>query len=191
MDLRPQIDRMRNETARLYREWVAPRPILAGGMAASLIGVFAGFYLAPGLVWEPTPQKPAVIRPAPPPAPIVPMVNEQGRTPDYVIGADNLKRAPNPDEVVRVIGPPPPDPEAIEDALERSGERHWWAPWSWDRPDEDDIRARQAERLEDAREAAREARLAARERAQRRDERRMQREWDDEETERPSGGFRR
>ncbi|MBN9319814.1 MAG: hypothetical protein J0I28_09040 [Caulobacterales bacterium] len=172
MDLRAEMLRLRETAARLFREHVAPRPIVAGGMAAALIGVIAGFGLTAGLVWEQTPQRAAVIKPAAPPAPVPLMVDANGRTPDYVRGTDHVRGAPDAESVVKVTGPPTPTFEEQED-MAQAGERHWWAPWSWGRADEEDIRQQQADRLAEAREAAYEARMAARERTQRRYDERM------------------
>ena len=166
MDLRAEILSLRHRVARLLRAHVAPRPILAGGMTAGLIGVVAGFYLSSGLVWERPPQQVAAVRRERPLEPIRPMVDANGRVPDYVIGSDHVRGATDPEAVVRVVGPPTLDRRAL--ALEEAGERRWWAPWSWDQPNEDDIRQREADRIYEAREAAREARLAARERSRQR-----------------------
>lgn len=172
MDLRAEFIRRRDQAARLFREHVAPRPILAGGMAAALVGVVAGSGLTTNLVWEPTPQRAAVIKPAAPPAPVPLMVDANGRTPDYVRGTDHVRGTPDAESVVRVTGPPTPTFQERQDIAE-AGERRWWAPWSWGREREEDIRQAQAERLADAREAAYEARMAARERALSRYEERM------------------
>lgn len=164
MDLRSHIAPLWARAKALYREQVAPRPMLAGGVVAALIGAVAGLALSAGLVWERPPQRMAVVTRAPPPAPVAPMVDETGRTPDYVIGTDNLTREPNPDEVIRVIGPPTPRPE--ERRAEAEPRASWWRPWTWGRGEREDAdryaEARDAER-EARREFDREARLARRE----------------------------
>lgn len=117
---------------RFWRQTVAPRPIAAGSAGAVAAGLAVGAYLAAGAGFEPPPP----MKPAPrgaahrleaAPQPITLMKDANGRTPDWVIGTDNIPgRAPARQPVLTV-----PD-EEDEAAAPRRG-LGWLLPWRWGR----------------------------------------------------------
>lgn len=151
---------------RFWRETVAPRPIAAGSAAAIAAGLTVGGYLAAGAGFEPPPP----MKPAPPgatrrlettPQPITFMKDADGKSPDWVVGTDNIPgRKP-----VRTPAPTVPDPEDRAEAPRGRG-LGWLLPWRWGRSDERRAEPqRPSRRIESDREAERrEARERERER---------------------------
>lgn len=117
---------------RFWRETISPRPIAAGSAAAIAAGLAVGAYLAAGAGFEPPPP----MKPAPrgaahrlevAPQPITFMKDADGRTPDWVIGTDNIPGR----KVTRAPVPTVPDPED-EGQAPRLG-LGWLLPWNWGR----------------------------------------------------------